>query len=86
MCVRITGDLQNGDTLLEPTTFDEVGELLTVAAVVYTDTRGRYWLDVNRTVEVRHPEESSPDLARGLYRIKSDTNWPGAALKGVCYE
>lgn len=83
-CIRLPGDYITGDSLLEPTTFDEVGELLTVAAHLHTDGRGHYWLEVVQVSKVPHPEDHPIPLQRGLYKIKADKNWPGAAMVGVC--
>lgn len=85
MCIRQSGGAQT-DVLLEPTTFDEVGELLTVAAHLHTDGRGHFWVEVVRPTEMPHPEESTVGVPCGLYRVKNDCNWAGAALKGICHE
>jgi hypothetical protein len=85
MCIRQSGSAQT-DVLLEPTTFDEIGQLLTVAAHLHTDGHGRFWVEIIQPTEMRHPEESTVSVPSGLYRIKHDSNWAGAALKGVCGE
>ena len=82
-CIRQSGPLNIGDTLLEPTTDDEVGERLDVTGTVECDSSGRFYLCVVLPLGMSHSEESTVPVPRGLYRMRADTNWPGAPLVGL---
>lgn len=82
MCIRQSGPLNVGDTLLEPTTEDEVGERLEKRATVEVGSDGRFYLRVLEPLGMHHSEESTVPVPVGLYRLRKDMNWPGAPL--VC--
>lgn len=86
MCIRQSGPLNVGDTLLEPTTEDEIGERLNGVALVEASADGRLYLRVLEPLGMQHSEESTVSVPIGLYRMRADRNWPGAALVGLCVE
>lgn len=86
MCIRQAGSLATGDTLLEPTLFDDVGELLDHRASVLIDSSGAVYLHVLTPLVMRHSEEESVPVPTGLYKMKGDKNWGGAPLVGLRVE
>jgi hypothetical protein len=83
MCIRQSGPFGVGDTLLEPTTDDEIGERIDTVAIVECDASGRFYLRVVRPLGMQHSEEALVPVPRGLYRMRSDRNWPGAFLPNL---
>lgn len=80
MCIRQSGPLNVGDTLLEPVGEDAIGERLEVKGSVEVDASGRFYLRVVRELGMSHTEEGMVPVPRGLYRMRRDMNWPGAPL------